>query len=102
MGGALMMLALVGGTHRTVPLALRERLVFSADARLHLELPDRPDAAFSGGDDGALLPQPRAGADHQPSAMAYGDRWRPPLRRQDRGAGARPAAQHAGAADRAR
>ena len=31
MGGALMMLALVGGTHRTVPLALRERLVFSAD-----------------------------------------------------------------------
>lgn len=31
MGGALMILALVGGTHRTVPLALRERLVFSAD-----------------------------------------------------------------------
>jgi hypothetical protein len=54
------------------PLWRVPRLVLPAHAGLHLELPDRPDAAVPGGHHDPLLPQPRPDPGQQPPAVVDG------------------------------
>ena len=56
------------------------RLVFSAHARLHLELPYRPDAAVPSGHHDSLLPQPRPDSGKQPPSVVDRGRRCPPIR----------------------
>jgi len=58
---------------------------FFAHARLHLELPDRSDAAVSGRHDDPVLPQPWLDSSHQPAALVHGQRRRAPLCRKNSG-----------------
>jgi hypothetical protein len=73
------------------------RLVLPAHARLHLELPHRPDAAVPRGHDDPLLPQPRPDAGQQPAAVVDGARRRAPLCDKITGGHCRQAPEHASA-----
>ena len=78
------------------------RLVLPADDRLHLVVPDRPDAALPGRDDGPLLPQPRPAADRRPAAVVHRARRRAALCGEDAAPRRPTRAEHAGAAACAR